>query len=166
MDRLTYIDIPESPWSSQISIAWPYSEVWCAVSTCKVSRSCVFLRDFKLLVDYDQLDFTLCKYYLWGMLQDAEFIWTVHALQKNWKIIFEEKLWIFQRTLRHVLGNILERCLETGSWHFEALIQSKAHWSEGTKWAPKFPADAGSVCGKVPMTASMHDGSTPCTIKL
>jgi hypothetical protein len=41
-----------------------------------------------------------------------------------------------------------------------AFIQSKASWTEGAEWTPKFPADAGSVCGKAPMTACMPQGMT------
>jgi hypothetical protein len=58
-------------------------------------------------------------------------------------------------------------CVGKYSWkvqevliNFEAFIQSKASWTEGAEWTSKFPADAGSVCGKAPMTACMPQGKT------
>lgn len=170
MDRLTYIDIPKSPWSSQISLAWPYSEVRCAVSTCKVNRSCVFLKRLWITCWLWPVRFYYMQILFMGY---AARCW-VHVNSSCSAEELKDNIWreivnISKKALSCVGGNILgrcKRCLETGSLHFEALIQSKAGWTEGAKWTPKFPADAGFVCGKVPMTASMHDGHTLCSIKL
>ena len=165
MDRLTYIDAPESAWSSQISLAWPYSEVLCAVSACKINRSCVFWRDLKLLADCGQISrFQSVQVLFMG---DAARCWvhvnSSYSLQElgdnNWREVVN----ISRRKLCHLLGNIrgrYKRCLEIGSWHFEAFIQSKASWTEGAIWTLMFPADAEFVCGKAPMTASMPRGMT------
>jgi hypothetical protein len=74
------------------------------------------------------LDMNLCDYCFGGHWK-ITFVWIIHILCQNWKIIVKETLLMFQNELHHMSRNIFRRCeacLEAGgNLNYRAKINSK-----------------------------------------